>query len=80
MAIWRAYRRSDGRLAVRYINADGSQPLGVVRADTPEEMLISWCLDLGRAVAGDVIALPTRYLTIVRGESDSAVKVVHPRR
>lgn len=70
MAIWRASRRADGTLAIHHIGAAGSQQLGVVRADTPEGMLISWYIDVGNAGAGDVIVLPFRHLMIIRGEAD----------
>lgn len=70
MANWRVWLQADGNLGVTYVNpvTGATFKCGVVRADTPVQLVLQWVLDRGQAATLDVITLPAGEALVVLPE------------
>lgn len=69
MAKWITFRNSHGHLKLVFANVytGQSEALGIMRSDTPDEMVIDWVIQQGNPSTGDIILLESgRVVQIVR--------------
>lgn len=61
MAIWRTWTRADGTRGLLYLNlvTGAEHRCGVVQAQTPDELIISWVLTSGGGKPWDLISFET---------------------
>lgn len=67
MARWEVYVRGDGQLGMNYRNLVTGvvHHAGVLRADTPMAMVVSWIVKDAGAAPYDVISLPDACLWVL---------------
>jgi hypothetical protein len=74
MAIWRTWTRADGTRGLLYLNllTGAEHRCGILAAQTPDELIVSWVVTRGGGKPWDLISFDTGTVYLVMAQTASA--------